>query len=390
MKAVVWHGKHDVRVEDVPEPRLLSPRDAIVRVSSSGICGSDIHMYDDMVHGMHKGDVLGHEFMGTVEELGEEVTDLQIGDRVVVPFPIACGRCWFCRESLTALCDNSNPNAGKAEKYYGFSGAGIFGYSHVFGGYPGGQAEYVRVPFADVGPVKVPQELSDEKALLLADILPAAWMAAENGAIRPGDVVAVFGCGPVGQLAIHCARLMGAEKVIALDLIPDRLHLAATWGEAETVNTEDMEGIVDELLRQTGGRGPDVCIDAAGMEAHGHTTTALFDRAKQALHLEGDSPAVLRLAIRACRKGGTISIAGTYGGVVDQIPIGAAYAKGLTVRMGQTHVHRYMRPLMERLLQGKLDPSPIITHRFSLAQAPDGYRLLQRKEDGCIKVILKP
>ncbi len=390
MKAVVWHAKHDVRVDEVPEPRLLSPRDAIVRVSATALSGSDMHLFDGIQHGMHRGDVLGHEFVGTVEELGEEVTNLKIGDRVVVPYLIACGRCWFCREGLTALCDNSNPNAGEAERHYGASGAGIFGFSHVFGGFPGGQAELVRVPFADFGTVKIPEGLSDETVLPLTGILPAAWMAAENGAIRPGDVVAVFGCGPVGLLAVQCAHLMGAEKVIALDFVPERLRLAAQWGKAETVNTEDLDMIVDELLKHTGGRGPDVCIDAVGMEAHGHTTTALFDRAKQALHLEGDSPVVLRFAVRACRKGGTISVAGTYSGLVDQFPIGAAYAKGLTLRMGQTHVHRYMRPLLERIAEGKLDPSPIFTHTLPLSEAAEGYRMMHRKEKGCIKVVLKP
>lgn len=389
MKAVVWHGRHDVRVEDVPDPKILNPRDCIVRVTSTALCGSDLHLYDKHVPTVHKGDILGHEFMGEVVEVGSAVGNLTPGDRVVVPAPIACGRCWFCREGLTALCDNSNPNSDLAERAYGFSGAAIFGYSHLFGGYPGGQAEYVRVPFADFGPVKVPGHLSDEQVLFLSDILPTGWAAAENCGIRPGDVVAVFGCGPVGQFALEAARLLGAAKVIALDAVDERLHLAAQGG-AETVNIEDATNLVEELKHRTGGRGPDACIDAVGMESQGNTTDAFIDWAKQTVHLETDRPGALRVAIQACRKGGTVSVAGLYGGMVDNFPLGSVFAKGLTLRSGQTHVHRLMRPLLERIEKGEIAPERIITHRIPLADATEAYRLFSRREGGCMKVVLNP
>lgn len=388
MKAVVWHGRHDVRVENVPDPRLLSPRDAIIQVSSTAICGADLHMYDGHLPSSHRGDILGHEFMGRVVEVGSEVKNLKAGDRVVVPFVIACGRCFYCREGLTALCDNSNPYGGEAEKLFGSSGAALFGHTRFFGGFPGGQAEFVRVPFADFGPLKIDDGLPDDKVLFLSDLLPGAWTAVENCGIRPGDVVAVFGCGPVGQMALRLCRLMGAEKVIALDPMAERLRFAEKWSGAETVNVEDFDRLEIELKRLTGGRGPDACIDAVGMEAHGHSTGAFFDRAKQVMHIESDRPTVLRQAILACRKGGTVSVAGTYAGT-DNLPMGAAFAKGLTLRMGYSHVHRSIRALLERIENGEIDPSFLITHRLPLHQAPEGYRLFRNKEEECLKVVLQ-
>ncbi len=390
MKAVCWFGRNDVRVEHVPDPTILRPHDAIVRVTTTAICGSDLHIYDGYIPSMQAGDILGHEFMGEVVEVGPEVRTLRPGDRVVVPFTISCGNCWFCRNELWSLCDNTNPNAWMAEKLYGFSGAGLFGYSHLYGGYPGGQAEYVRVPFADVGPLKVPDGLRDEQVLFLSDILPTGYMAAENCAIRPGDVVAVWGCGPVGQLAIRSAYLLGADRVIAIDRFPERLRMAETHGHAETINYELVDDVVEALKAMTGGRGPDHCIDAVGMEAHGPTLVGTYDRVKQALRLQTDRPYVLRQAIQACRKGGTVSVPGVYGGFLDKVPLGAAFAKGLTIKMGQTHVQRFMRPLLRRIQEGEIDPSFIVTHRLPLEQAPNGYRMFRDKEAGCIKVVLKP
>ncbi|MEZ4599682.1 MAG: zinc-dependent alcohol dehydrogenase [Syntrophotaleaceae bacterium] len=393
MKAVCWHGVHDVRVEDVPDPKILNSRDAIIKVSSTAICGSDLHLYDGYIPSMMPGDILGHEFMGEVVDVGEEVTNLQVGDRVVIPFPIACGRCFFCKNELWSLCDNSNPKAELAEALFGYSPSGIFGYSHLMGGYAGGQAEYVRVPFADVGPFKVPQEMRDEQVLFLTDILPTGYQAAENGNIRPGDIVAVWGCGPVGQFAIQSARLLGAERVIAIDRVPERLHLARKHGQAETLTDGEDPGaldIVEKLRDMTGGRGPDVCIDAVGMEAYGHGLLGLYDRILQAVRLETGRPHALRQAIQGCRKGGTVSIAGVYGGVVDKMNLGAAFNKGLTMKMGQTHVHRYMRPLLEKIQSGAIDPACIITHELSLEQAPHGYEIFKTKADECIKIVLKP
>ena len=389
MRAVCWEGKENIQVETVPDPAILNPRDAIIKVTATAICGSDLHLYDGYIPTMHKGDVLGHEFMGEVVEVGKENTRLKAGDRVVVPFTIACGRCFFCREQLWSLCDNSNPNAWMAEKLYGYSASGLFGYSHMYGGYPGGQAEYARVPFADVGPIKVPDHLTDEQVLFLSDIFPTGYMAAENCNIQSGDVVAVWGCGPVGQFAVKSAFMLGAERVIAIDRFPERLSMAESQGKAEVLNYADLD-VFDELKERTGGRGPDVCIDAVGMEAHGTGVSAMYDRAKQAVRLESDRPTALREALQSCRKGGTVSIAGVYGGFIDKVPLGAAFAKGLTIRMGQTHVHRYMRPLLNRIERGEVDPSFVVTHRGPLEEGPELYRSFRDKQDGCIKVVLQP
>jgi threonine dehydrogenase-like Zn-dependent dehydrogenase len=390
MRAVCWHGPRDVRVEHVADPEILNPRDAIVRVTATAICGSDLHLWNGMIPTMRAGDVLGHEFMGEVVELGRGVRNLARGDRVVVPFPIACGACFFCREGLTSLCDNSNPNAEMAEALYGFSAAGLFGYSHLYGGYPGGQAELVRVPFADVGPVRVPERLTNEQVLFLSDVLPTGFMAAENCGIRPGDTVAVWGAGPVGQLAIRSAYVLGAQRVIAIDRWPARLLMAERQGKAESIDYENISDVVEELKQRTGGRGPDACIDAAGMEAHGSSLDALYDRVKVKIGLATDQPHVLRQAIQACRKGGTVSIPGVYGGLLDKVPFGAAFAKGLTLRMGQTHVHRYVRLLLTMIEDGRLDPSYIVSHRWPLDRAPEAYRMWNDKADDCTKVVLDP
>jgi threonine dehydrogenase-like Zn-dependent dehydrogenase len=388
MKALRWYGFEDVRVEQVPDPEIVNPRDAIVRVTTTAICGSDLHMYDNYIPTMQKGDVLGHEFMGEVVALGKEVTNLRVGDRVVVPFTIACGGCFFCKSDLWSLCDNSNPNAHLAEAAYGYSPSGLFGYSHLLGGYAGGQAEYVRVPFADVGPVKVPEHLSDEQVLFLTDIFPTGYQAAEFCEIKPGQVVAIWGCGPVGQFAIRSAFMLGADRVIAIDRVPERLQLAAAGG-AEVLNYEQVD-VLNTLREITGGRGPDACIDAVGLEAHGAGVIGLYDQLKQAVRAETDRPIALREAIQACRKGGVVSIPGVYGGLLDKVNFGAAFSKGLTFRMGQTHMHRYMRPLMERIERGEIDPTFIITHRLRLDEAPDAYRTFRDKQDGCIKVVLTP
>jgi len=388
MKALCWYGKHDVRVMTVEDPQLQNPRDAIVKVTSSAICGSDLHLYDGHMPSMQAGDILGHEFMGEVVALGSAVTNLAVGDRVIVPFAIACGGCDYCRRGLTSACDNSNPNAALADALYGSSGAGLFGYSHLFGGYAGGQAEYVRVPFADFGPKKVPAALTDEQVLFLTDIFPTGYMAAENCAIEPGHVVAVWGCGPVGQFAIRSALHLGAARVIAIDRVPSRLAMAARLG-AEIVDFS-REDVRDALTDLTAGRGPDACIDAVGLEAYGKSVDAIYDRVKTTILLALDRPTVLRQAIQSCRKGGIVSIPGVYGGLLDKIPFGSAFAKGLTLRMGQTHVHRYLEPLLEIVSKGEIDPTFVITHILSLEDAPDGYELFKRKEDGCVKVVLKP
>ncbi|TMH26141.1 MAG: glutathione-dependent formaldehyde dehydrogenase [Betaproteobacteria bacterium] len=390
MRALCWHDRHDVRVETVPEPKLINPRDAIVRVTLSAICGSDLHLYGGFVPGMVKGDILGHEFMGEVVEVGAAVKNLRAGERVVVPFPIACGNCFFCAKGLFSLCENSNPNAWMAEKLWGYSPCGIYGYSHLLGGYAGGQAEYVRVPYADVGPLKVPEELRDEQALFLSDILPTGYMAAENCAIERGDTIAVWGCGPVGLLAIASALLLGAERVIAIDRFAERLRLAALKLGAETIDYSEAN-VLEALKELTGGRGPDACIDAVGMEAHAyHNIAHAYDRVKQAMMLETDRPTALREAIMACRSGGTVSVAGVYGGWIDKFPAGALMNRSLTIRTGQTHVHRYLRPLLERITKGEIDPSFVITHRMPLDQAPAAYRMFRDKQDECIKVVLMP
>jgi threonine dehydrogenase-like Zn-dependent dehydrogenase len=389
MRALCWYGSEDVRVENVPEPRLLNPRDAVVRITSTAICGSDLHLYDGYIPTMQKGDIMGHEFMGEVVEVGREVKNLRLGDRVVVPFTISCGNCFYCKRDLWSLCDNSNPNATWAEKLYGQSPAALFGYSHLMGGYAGGQAQYARVPFADVGPLKIEDGLPDEKVLFLSDIFPTGYMAAENCQIRPGDTIAVWGCGPVGQFAIRSAFLLGAERVIALDRIPMRLQMAKDGG-AEAVDIKDLD-VVDTLKQMTGGQGPDACIDSVGMEAHATANLpAMYDRAKQALKLETDRPNVLRQCVQACRKGGTVSIPGVYGGFIDKFPMGAAFNKGLTFKMGQTHVQRYMRPLFDRIRNGEIDPSFMITHRAPLEEAPRMYKTFRDQKNECMKVVLNP
>jgi threonine dehydrogenase-like Zn-dependent dehydrogenase len=388
MKALCWMGREDVRIEDVPDPQILNPRDAIVRVTSTAICGSDLHLYGGFIPTMERGDVLGHEFMGEVVEVGAGVKNLAIGDRVVVPFPIACGDCSYCRADLWSLCDNSNPNAWMAEELFGHSPAGIFGYSHMLGGYAGGQAEYVRVPFADVGPLKVDATWRDEQVLLLTDVIPTGWMAAEQGDIRPTDVVAVWGCGPIGQIAVRAAKLLGAACVIAIDRVDARLRLAERHGAR--VIDEGSEPVLEVLRDVTAGRGPDVCIDAVGLEAHGSGALAAYDRVATAVRFETDRSSALREAILACRKGGTVSIAGVYGGYLDKVPLGAAFNKALRLRMGQTHVHRYLRPLLKRIGEGELDATDLITHRLPLARAPEAYETFRDKEDECIKVLLEP
>src|SRR4051794_36149074 len=390
MRAVCWNGKTDMRVETVPDPEILNPRDAIVKITSTAICGSDLHLYDGYIPTMKKGDILGHEFMGEIVDVGRGVNNLKIGDRVVAPFTISCGSCFFCKRELWSLCDNSNPNAWIAEKMMGHSPAGLYGYSHMTGGYAGGQAEYARVPFADVGPLKVPDGLEDEKVLFLSDIFPTGYFAAENADIQPGDTVAIWGCGPVAQFAIQSAWMLGAGRVIAIDRVPERLQLAQTWGRAEVIDYEEVESVLDTLKDMTGGLGPDCCIDAVGMEAHGTTLDAKLDKIKQTAKLTFDRVHVLREAIMACRKGGTLSIAGVYGGFVDKIPMGAAFNKGLTFKMGQTHVQKYMRPLLERVEKGEIDPSRVITHRLDLDDAPWGYKTFRDKEDDCIKIVMKP
>jgi threonine dehydrogenase-like Zn-dependent dehydrogenase len=390
MKAICWHGVEDMRCDTVPDPELINPRDAIVRVTSTAICGSDLHPYGGKIPTMRRGDIMGHEFMGVVEEVGRGVTNLKAGDRVVVPFTIACGNCHYCKHDLWSLCDNSNPNAAVLEQIVGYGGSALYGYSHMYGGYAGGQAEYVRVPFADVGPIKVENDLPDEKILFLSDIFPTGYMAAEQCGIRPGDTVAVWGCGPVGQFAIESAFLLGAERVIAIDRFPERLQLALDVG-AETINYEqDTNDLVETLKQMTGGRGPDHVIDAVGMESHGHGLMAQLDRGKQFLKLQLDRANVLRECIQACGKGGTVSVPGVYIGFIDKFPMGQAFAKGLTFKMGQTNMQKYLRPLLRRIEQGDIDPSRIITHKVSLEQGPDMYRTFRDKKDGCVKVVMKP
>ncbi|HJQ39513.1 MAG TPA: zinc-dependent alcohol dehydrogenase [Thermoanaerobaculia bacterium] len=389
MKAVCYWGKEEVRVLDVPDPKILNPRDAIIRVTLTAICGSDLHLYDGYVPTMMRGDILGHEFMGEVMEVGSEVKNLKVGDRVIVPFPICCGRCWFCQNGQWSLCDNTNPNAWMIEALMGYSGAGLFGYSHMYGGYAGGQAQYVRVPFADVSPLKIPDGIPDEKVLFLTDIFPTGWMAAENCEIEPGDTVAVWGCGPVGLFAIRSAWLLGAERVIAIDRFRERLRLAQSDGKTEILDYSDVD-VFDTLKDMTGGRGPDRCIDAVGMEAHGHFPDAIMDRVKQAMKLTFDRAHVLRQALHCCRKGGTVSIPGVYAGFIDKVPFGTAFGKGLTLKMGQTHVQNYTRALLERIERGDIDPSFIITHRVTLDDAPEMYKTFRDKQDDCVKVVMRP
>jgi threonine dehydrogenase-like Zn-dependent dehydrogenase len=388
MRANVWHGKNDLRVDTVPDPKILNQRDAIVRITSTAICGSDLHLYNGYILGMEKGDILGHEFMGEVMEVGRDVKNLKVGDRVVVPFPIACGHCFACQAQLYALCENSNPNAWLPEKMYGHSPAGIFGYSHLMGGYAGGQAEYARVPFADVGPLKVPDGMTDEQVLFLSDILPTGYMGAEMCDIKPGDTIAVWGAGPVGQFAMRSALLLGAERVIAIDDVPERLRMAEAGG-AEAVNFSEVK-LLEALKEMTGGRGPDACIDAVGMEAHGHGPQYAYDKTMQAMRMEMDRPIALREAIMACKNGGTVSVIGVYAGFIDRFPMGSVMNRGLTIRAGQCHVQRYMQPLLDRIQRGEIDPSFVVTHRMTLDQAPEGFKIFNDKVDECIKVVLKP
>jgi threonine dehydrogenase-like Zn-dependent dehydrogenase len=388
MKAVCWEGTNQVKVETVPDPKILNPRDAIIKITSTAICGSDLHLYNGFNPTMKQGDILGHEFMGEIVELGSGVKNKRIGSRVVVPFTIACGSCFFCNRNSWSLCDNSNPNAWMAEKMLGHSPSGLFGYSHLTGGYAGGQAEYVRVPFADVGLFEIPDGLSDEQVLFLTDIFPTGYMAAENCQIQPGDTVAIWGCGPVGQFAIRSALMLGAERVIAIDRVPERLQLARQGG-AEILNYEQIE-VGEALKEMTGGRGPDSVMDAVGMEAHGMGLEGFVDTVKQNLKIETDRPNVLRQAIVACRKGGTVSVPGVYTGLVDSIPMGAFMNKGLTMKTGQTNAHNYLRPLLERIQNGDIDPTFIISHSLPLAEAPHAYEIFKHKQDNCIKVVLKP
>jgi threonine dehydrogenase-like Zn-dependent dehydrogenase len=389
MKANCWYGKNKLSVEEVPEPKILNSRDAIIKVTLTAICGSDLHLYNGYIPSMVAGDILGHEFMGEVVEVGSAVKNLAVGDRVVVPFPIACGACLACEEELFSLCENSNPNAAMAEKLWGHSPAGIFGYSHLVGGFAGGQAEYVRVPFADVGPIKVPDSLSDEQVLFLSDIYPTGYMAAENCDIEPDDTIAVWGCGPVGQFSLKSAAMLGAGRLIAIDRFPERLRMAREKCGAETINYEEVD-VADALSQMTGGRGPDACIDAVGLEAHGPGLFSTYDKVKQSLMLQTDRPTALREAILNCRNGGTVSVPGVYGGFLDKIPFGSIMNRSLTIKTGQTHVQRYLRPLLDRIENGEIDPSFVITHRMRLDEAPQAFDLFNNKQDGCIKVVLQP
>src|SRR3954464_5111097 len=389
MKATCWTGMQKVEVRDVPDPKILNQRDCIVRITSTAICGSDLHLYNGFVPFMEPGDIMGHEFMGEVVECGRAVKNLKVGDRVVVPFPIACGNCNACRAEAYSLCENSNPNGYIQEKLFGHVCAGIFGYSHLTGGYAGGQAQYARVPFADVGPLKIENGFTDEQVLFLSDILPTGYMGAEMCDIQPGDVVAVWGAGPVGQFAMDSARVLGAERVIAIDKEGYRLDLAAAQGYT-TVNFDDAD-VRSVLLELTGGRGPDKCIDAVGMEAtHGAAHIHMYDRVKQAVRSETDRPHVLRQAILSCRSGGIVSVIGVYGGFVDKFPAGAWMNRAITLRTGQCHVQRYTRPLLERIERGELDPTRVITHRLPLTEAPRGYDIFKNKQENCEKVVLKP
>jgi threonine dehydrogenase-like Zn-dependent dehydrogenase len=391
MKAVCWMGKESIQVHDVPDPQILNPRDAIVRVTSTCICGSDLHLYDGYVPTLEQGDILGHEFMGEVVEVGSGINreKLKPGDRVVVPFTIACGNCFACHDGLWSLCDNSNPNAWIAEKVMGYSPSGLFGYTHMLGGYAGGQAQYARVPFADIGPLKIPDGMRDEQVIFLSDIFPTGYMGAENCNIRPGDTVAIWGCGPVGQFAIRSAFMLGAGRVIAIDRVAERLEMARSGG-AETINFEEVDDVVTILKDMTGNQGPDSCMDAVGMEASGHGAMYLLDRAKQALRITFDRAVVLRQCIMACKKGGSVSVPGVYAGFDDMIPIGAFMNKGLTMKTGQTHMMRYMQPLLERVQRGEIDPSFVISHRTPIDAAPEMYKMFRDKQDHCTKVVMDP
>ena len=388
MKATCWMGPRKMEVVDVPDPKILSQGDCIVKITSTAICGSDLHLYNAFMPGLEPGDILGHEFMGEVVEVGRNVHNLKIGDRVVVPFPIACGACAACQAGMTSICENSNPNAYIAEKLMGHSPAGIFGYSHLTGGFAGGQAEYARVPFADIGPLKVPDGMTDEQVLFLSDILPTGYMGAEMCGIKPGDTIAVWGCGPVGQFAIASAYLLGAERVIAIDRFPYRLKMARERAGAITINYEEVDSVIDVLKDLTAGRGPDHCIDAVGVEGHSHGVMYMHDRAKQMMRMQPDRPIALREAILSCASGGTVSVIGVYAGLIDKFPMNAVMNRSLTIKTGQCHVHRYMKPLLERIQKGDIDPTFVITHRMRLDEAPRGYEMFNDKVDGCEKIVL--
>lgn len=388
MKALCWQGKQDVQLKRVKDPQILNPGDAIIRVTTSAICGSDLHLYNGYIPSMKKGDILGHETMGEVVEIGSTVKKVKVGDRIVIPFDIACGKCHHCKEEEYSVCDNSNPNALAADKVYGHSGAGLFGFSHLFGGYAGGQAEFIRVPYADTNSLIIPPGIDDERVLFLSDIFPTGYMAAENCQIKRGDTVAVWGAGPVGQMAIRSAFLLGAERVLAIDHYDGRLNMAKASG-AEVLNFEDEDELLDEIKYMTAGRGPDACIDAVGMEAHGASVTASMDRVKAAVGLATDRPDALRQALQACRKSGTVSIPGVYGGFLDKIPMGSAFAKGLTLKMGQTHTQKYMGPLLEKILNDEIDPSFVITHRLKIEDGPSAYKSFDHEKNECIKVVMK-
>lgn len=390
MKAVCWMGTSKVETLNVADPALLNPHDAIIKVTRTAICGSDLHLFDGFIPTMESGDILGHEFMGIVEEVGKAVTNLKRGDRVVVPFTIACGNCLFCKRKIWAACDNSNPNAHLMEAAYGYSGSGLFGYSHMMGGYAGGQAQYVRVPFANVGPLKIESDLPDEKVLFLSDIFPTGYMAAENAQIEDGDTVAVWGSGPVGQFAIASAFMLGAARVIAIDRLPERLEMARSIGAVTVDFGEEDVSVLTALKDLTGGTGPDACIDAVGLESHSRELQGFYDRVKTALMLETDRPSVLRQAIQAVRKGGTVSIPGVYGGLLDKVPFGAAFGKGITMKMGQTNMHNYMKPLLDRIEKGQIDPSYIISHRITLEDAPRMYEVWRDKKEFVTKIVIDP
>ena len=391
MKAVCWMGKEKIEIQTVKDPEIINPHDAIIKITRTAICGSDLHLYGGYIPTMESGDILGHEFMGIVEEVGKEVKKLKRGDRVVVPFTIACGNCAFCQTDKWSLCDNTNPNAHIAEEMYGYSGSALFGFSHIYGGYAGGQAQYARVPFADVGPIKIENDLPDEKVLFLSDIYPTGFQGADNANIKPGDTVAVWGCGPVGLFAIASAYMLGAGKVIAIDRFPERLKLAREYCGATTIDYSKDDVIVVEALRDlTGGMGPDSCIDAVGMEAHSNTVLGAYDSVKQALMMETDRPFVLRQAIQSVKKGGTLSIPGVYGGVLDKVNFGAAFGKGVHMNMGQTDMHKYLHPLLKFVEDGKIDPSFLISHRIGIEQVPQAFKMWQEKQDAATKIVIDP
>lgn len=387
MKALCWEGKERVEMKYVMDPRILNPQDAIVKVTTAAICGSDLHLYDGYIPSMQQGDILGHETMGEVMEVGSGVKKIKVGDKIVIPFDIGCGKCHYCKSEEYSACDNSNPNALMAEEANEYSGAGLFGYSHMYGGYAGGQAEFIRVPYADTNSLVLPRDIRDEKVLFLSDIFPTGYMAAENCSIKPGQTIAVWGAGPVGQMSVRSAFMLGAERVIVIDEYEGRLEMARTGG-AETINFESEDHLLDELKYRTGGYGPDACIDAVGLEAHGYTFPARLDQVKTAIGMATDRPNALRQAIQACRKGGTVSIPGVYGGFLDKIPFGAAFAKGLSLKMGQTHTQKYMQPLLEKILTDKIDPSFVITHRIDIEDGPEAYKTFKEEKNKCIKVII--